>query len=343
MKRQSFKPVYLSVIFLILAILIGITGYMVIEGFNFTDAFFMTIITMATVGFREVHPLSPVGMWFTAFLIIFSFGIFAYAVTTLTRYVIDGIFRNYYKDNKVKSKIKKLSGHVILCGFGRNGRQAVTELLEHDVDIVIVDRNEEVMEELRLDKRLLYINGDATQDEILHAAQIETAKSIITTLPDDAENLFIVLSARQINPKIKIISRASGENADIKLKRAGANNVIMPDRIGGQRMAKLVTQPDVVEFIEFLMLQRSFNVSIAEISCKNINREFSDKSIGELDIRNISGANIIGLKTAEKNYILNPSSDIKLSPDDQIFVLGTPEQIEKLKNVMSGAEKKNLE
>ena len=336
MKRESFKSVYLSVAFLVLVILIGILGFMLIEGFNFTDAFFMTIITMATVGFKEVHPLSPVGMWFTAFLIIFSFGIFAYAVTTLTRYVIDGIFRNYYKDNKVKSKINKLSGHVILCGFGRNGKQAVTELLEHDVDIVVIDRDEEVIESLRLEKRILYVNGDATQDEVLHAAQIINAKSIITTLPDDAENLFIVLSARQINPKIKIVSRASGENADIKLKRAGANNVIMPDRIGGQRMAKLITQPDVVEFIEFLMLQRSVNVSITEISLGDIKKEFSGKTIEELDIRNKSGANIIGLKTADKNYILNPSSDVKLEPDDHIFVLGTPEQVGKLRQALKG-------
>jgi len=167
MKKVSFKSAYFSLLLLITVIIIGIAGYSIIEGFNFTDAFFMTIITMATVGFREVHPLSPVGMWFTAFLIIFSFGIFAYAVTTLTRYVIDGIFRNYYKDNKVKNRIKKLSGHVIICGYGRNGRQAAIELLEHEESIVVIDKNEEVIEEIRRGKEILYVNGDATKDEVL--------------------------------------------------------------------------------------------------------------------------------------------------------------------------------
>lgn len=335
-KRDTFRSAYFSFFLLLLVIIIGTVGYTIIEGFNFTDAFFMTIITMATVGFREVHPLSTAGMWFTAFLIIFSFGIFAYAVTTLTRYVIDGVFRNYYKDNKVRNKIKKLEEHVIICGYGRNGHQASIELLEHETPLVVIERDEQVIEEMRKSNEVLYIEGDATNDEVLHAAQIQTAKAIITTLPDDAENLFIVLSARQINPQIKIISRALGDNADIKLKRAGANNVIMPDRIGGQRMAKLVTQPDVVEFIEFLMLQRSKDVSIEEIACSCFSEDTLRKTIGELEIRSKSGANIIGLKTEEKTYIINPAADVKLSPNDQIFVLGRPEEIEKLKEIMNG-------
>jgi len=267
-------------------------------------------------------------------LIIFSFGIFAYAVTTFTRYIIDGIFRNYYKDNKVKKRIRKLKNHVIICGYGRNGKQAAFDLHEHKEDFVIIENNESLVEKIREDESLLYIEGDAASDEILEAAKLESARALIATLPNDAENLYIVLTARQLNPDLVIISRASDDHSVEKLKRAGATNVIMPDKIGGQRMAKLVTEPDLVEFIEYLMLQSHKDVSLEEISCENLAVCFANKSIKELDIRNVSGANIIGLKMANKSFIVNPSPEIRLSKGDQLFVLGKQEQIESLKSLI---------
>ncbi len=179
----------------------------------------------------------------------------------------------------------------------------------------------------------MYIEGDATHEEILEAARIEKAAALITTMPSDADNLFIVITARQLNPGMKIISRASEDKADSKLKRAGANNVIMPDKIGGQRMAKLIVQPDVVEFLEYIMLQESDDVTLKELSCKNLAACFSGKTIKELGIRNITGANIIGLKK-ERKYIFNPDPEIILSSDDNLFVLGNPVQIAKLKDVL---------
>lgn len=338
MKRESLRNAYIALGLLFAIILIGVFGFMIIEDFTFTDAFFMTVITIATVGFREVHPLSTQGMYFTAFLIIFSFGIFAYAVTTFTRYVVDGAIGHYYKSRKVRNKIQRLKDHVIICGYGRNGRQAVQELLDHNVNLVIVERNEDSMEQILENPRLLYIHGDATRDDILEMCRIDRAKALITTLPVDADNLFVVLTAREMNPGLTIISRASDEHSDAKLKRAGATNVIMPDRIGGQRMAKLVAQPDVVEFLDFLMLQSLENVVLQEINCTRLNSCFEGKSIRELDIRNESGANIIGLKRSDNSYIINPLPEVLLGSTDKLFALGTKTQITRLKRTLIEGE-----
>src|SRR6056297_1612269 len=291
--KENFKSIYIAIGLLMLVFMLGTIGYMVIEDFTFSEAFFMTIITISTVGFREVRPLSEFGQFFTAFLIIFSFVIFAYAVTTLTRYIVDGVFRNYLKDNKVKTKIEKLKNHVIVVGYGRNGRQSIEELKRHKFPIVIVDNNESIIQDIRHKAELLYIYGDATEDQTLTDAKIDTAKALITALPNDADNLFVVLTARAMNPDITIISRASNFNSDKKLRSAGATNVIMPDRIGGQRMAKLVTQPDVIDFLDHIMLQSTEENHIEEISCNRLKSCFVEKSIGEWAIRQNTGANII--------------------------------------------------
>ncbi|MEA2105890.1 MAG: potassium channel protein [Bacteroidota bacterium] len=334
LRKENFKSVYFAIILLLLIITIGTIGYIIIEEFTFIEAFFMTIITISTVGFREVKPLSELGQLFTIFLIIFSIGIFAYAVTTLTRYIVDGVFRNYLKDNKVKTKIEKLKNHVIVVGYGRNGRQAIEELKRHEFPIVVVDNNESIIQDIRQKAELLYIYGDATEDQTLTDAKIDTAKALITALPNDADNLFVVLTARAMNPDITIISRASNFNSDKKLRSAGATNVIMPDKIGGQRMAKLVAQPDVIDFIEFVMLRESEGVHIEEIHCKGMVASFTEKSIGEWTIRSTTGANIIGIKTSDNHYIVNPTPEQKITENDQIFVLGNPDQITKLKKVL---------
>jgi voltage-gated potassium channel len=334
MKRESIRSAYIAAALLLSAIFTGVIGYIIIEGWTFSKSFYMTIITIATVGFREVEPLSIPGMYFTTFLIVSSFGIFAYAVTTFIRYVVDGTFRHIFKDTRVKRKIKKLKDHVIVCGFGRNGKQVVRELMEHQVPLVIIENNEQTMESILEDPELLYVHGDATKDEVLQMCRIDLAKALITTLPVDADNLLVVLTAREMNPSLTVISRASDEHSDSKLRRAGANNIIMPDKIGGTRMAKLVTQPDIVEFLDFIMLQSSENMALEEISCKNIATCFDGKTIRELDVRNESGANIIGLRREDRSYIINPIPEIVLTSNDKIFVLGTKSQIEKLKELL---------
>ncbi|SRR6056297_98991 len=335
-QRANFRSVYYALTLLAGVVVVGTIGFIFIEGYSFIDAFFMTIITMSTVGFNEVQPLSQAGQIFTSFLIIFSFGIFAYAVSTLTRYVVDGIFRHYFMDTKIKKQIEKLRNHVIVCGYGRNGRQAMTELTRHGQSAIIIDDKDDIIDEIRNQRDVLYIHGNATSDDILQSANIENARALIAALPNDADNLFLVLTAKELNPNLKIISRASEAHSDKKLKMAGATNVIMPDRIGGQRMAKLVTQPDVIDFLDHIMLQSTEENHIEEISCNRLKSCFVEKSIGEWAIRQNTGANIIGIKTRGKKYIVNPSPDVKISSYDQLFVLGSMDQIQKLTDILTG-------
>ena len=308
---------------------------MLIERFSLLEAFYMTIITVATVGFQEVHPLSEGGRLFTSFLIITSFGTFAYALTSLSKYVVDGEFQNYFKNIRVNTEIQKLNHHIIICGYGRNGKQAAQVFKGKRQKFVVIEKSKELFSTFSSKNIDLFIEGDATQDEILHKAGIHRAKALITTLPIDADNLFIVLSARAINPKLTIISRASDDNSDKKLKTAGADNVIMPDKIGGAHMASLVMQPDVIEFVDFITGQGSDNIKLEEITFEHLPAHFKNKTIRELEIRNKSGANIIGFKTAQGEYIVNPSPDTIMIADAKLFVLGTNEQIIKLKEIFA--------
>lgn len=308
---------------------------MFIENFSLLEAFYMTVITVATVGFQEVHPLSDAGRLFTSFLIITSFGTFAYALTSLSKYVVDGEFQNYFKNIRVNTEIQNLNHHIIICGYGRNGKQAAHVFKAKRQKFVVIEKSKELFSSLSSKNIDLFIEGDATQDEVLQKAGIHRAKALITTLPIDADNLFIVLSARALNPKLTIISRASDDNSDKKLKTAGADNVIMPDKIGGAHMASLVMQPDVIEFVDFITGQGSDNIKLEEITFEHLPSHFKNKTIRELEIRNKSGANIIGFKTAQGDYIVNPSPDTMMIADAKLFVLGTTEQITKLKEIFA--------
>ena len=333
-KNKSLRHAYLTLGLLLSIIVIGALGYSML-GYTPSEAIYQTIITIATVGFEEVHPLDNTGMWFTSVLVIFSIGIFAYAVTTFTRFIVEGVFRNSYKDTKVKRQIDRISGHVVICGYGRNGKQAATELVEHKERIVVIEKDPVIVQSLRETPGMLYVEGDAADEEVLTQANLDRAKALITTLPVDADNLFVVLTAKELNPDLKIISRASADNSDLKLKRAGATNVIMPDKIGGQRMAKLVAQPDIVEFVDFMLLQGEESVVLEEISCANLASCFAGKSISELDAANTSGANIIGLKHGDNTYTVNPLQDAVLHSSDRIFALGTRQQINQLRRTIS--------
>ncbi|NQU53482.1 MAG: potassium channel protein [Bacteroidetes bacterium] len=326
-----------GLLFLIVAI--GVTGYHYIEELNILDSLYMTIITISTVGFKEVGaPLTDLGKIFTMGMIVSSLGSFAYVGSNMARFVFDGELANYIKTYRVDKKIAKLKNHVIIVGYGRNGEQAALELAEHGVEFVIVDRRDNVISRIHDNPDLLYIRGDATHEDVLEQANIHRAQALIATTPNDADNVFVVLTARSMNPGLTVISRASELESQMKLKRAGATNVIMPERIGGQRMAKLVHQPDVVEFLEYILLQKTKDVSLEELSCKNLAQCFVGKSISELKVREISGANIIGLKISGARYVFNPDPQMILSRNDQLFVLGNPVQIEKLKVAMVTGE-----
>jgi voltage-gated potassium channel len=308
---------------------------MIIENYRFFDAFYMTIITVGTVGFNEVHPLSDAGKLFTAFLIITSFGTFANAILTISRSFSDGEFNKYFKDLRLNAAIDKLENHIIICGYGRNGKEAAHVLKNHNQRFVVIEEKQPVIDNMSSRYKELILLGDATLDEVLLRAGILKAKALITTLPLDADNVFIVLSARTLNPKLTIISRASNDNSDKKLKTAGADNVIMPDKIGGAHMASLVLKPDVMEFVDYITGQGGDNIKLEEITFDNLSESYKNKTIKELEIRNKSGANIVGFKTAKGEYIINPSADTVMIHDAKLFVLGTTEQISRLREIFA--------
>lgn len=315
-------------------LVIGTLGYVIIDGYEWFNAFYMTVITVATVGYSEIQPLSLGGRIFTSFLIITSFGTFAYAVSSITKFVVDGELNEFFKSKKLNSAIEKLNDHVIICGYGRNGRQAAQVLKRHKKRFVVIEKSSDLTQNISHQFSELVIRGDATQDSILQQAGIMKAKALITTLPADSDNVFIVLTARNLNPKLTIISRASDDGSDTKLKIAGASNVIMPDKVGGAHMASLVMKPDVMEFLDFITGQDSEAINLEEISLTQISDNLKNKTLKELELRNKSGANIIGYKTSNGEYIVNPSAETKIIPESKIFVLGNRDQVNKLKDIL---------
>ncbi len=326
------RKIFVAAIILIVIILIGVFGYVGIEDFSIVDAFYMTIITVTTVGFGEVQPLNDDGKFFTAFLSFASLGFFAYSISVVTTYLVEGQL-NYLVRGYRKKNIKHMENHVIVVGFGRNGQQVIEELEAHNNPFVVIDKSHNVLQQYA-GKPIRFIEGDATEDGVLLKAGVEKAQSIITTLPNDADNLFVALTAHSLNENLRIISRASSESAEKKLRFAGVKSVVMPEKIGGAHMAKLIARPDIVEFLEHLSIHGEDPTNLEEIECQHLPKEFINKTIYDIGVRKKSGANIVGFKTHEGKYIVNPTPDTVLIPNSKLFVLGTNEQIENMKRIL---------
>ncbi len=321
-------------IYVLILMIIGTIGYMLIESYSLIDALYMTVITVSTVGFREVKPLSDPGKIFTIAIILSSLGVLAYFLSNLTQSLFKTQLSFFFGGNFKYLKQKKMENHIIVCGYGRNGSQVVHELTAFGEKIIVIDKDHELVVS-KMAEPIQFIEGDSTEDQVLLQAGIDKARSLITTLPLDTDNLFVVLTARTLNPAINIISRASSESSEKKLRMAGVNSVVMPERVGGAHMATLVAQPDVMEFMEHLNIHGNSPVQLMEIMCSDLSKDLLNKSIKELELRKKTGANIIGYKTTDGEYILNPTSDTKLSPDSKIFVLGTKEQVKEMQKILS--------
>lgn len=328
---RIFRKIYVFLILMNLIIGLGSLGYMTIEGWSFFDSFYMTIITITTVGYSEVHELSDPGKLFTAFLLITCFGIFAFTISSLTSYIVGGEYRSNLRYYKIMKKMRYMENHVIICGFGRVGAQVAQDLRLFNQPFVVIEKDENIIHENEGLEGYLFIKGDSTKDGILDRASIQKAKAVITCLPKDADNIYVVLSAREINSKLNIIARASVNSAVSKLKMAGASHVIMPDSIGGSHMASLINNPDVIEFMDAIKIQGYSNgVNIESIAFNELPSEFQNKTIGQLEAKRLTGVTIVGFKTPDGEYIINPDYEIEVVPKSQLFVLGSAEQIQKL-------------
>ena len=314
------------------SIAIGTIGYMWLSGYNFVDALYMTVITVTTVGFGELQPFSPEEKIFTIFLILTSITIFGYAVSAFSEYLVSGKLFEQLKHRRVEKQIGYLKGHTIVCGYGRNGQQAILKLGNYNKEFVVVEKKKEMIETLDA-QDILNIQGDATLDETLIRAGIEKASFLITALPSDADNLFVVLTVSQLNKSCKVISRASNESSYSKLKIAGADNVIMPDKLGGDHMASLVVTPDVIEFVDRLTIEGETTANLEEIAVNDLPEKYLNKTILDLDLRKQTGCTVIGFRDPDKEYLINPEANIKLVANSQLIVLGRPEQIIKLREI----------
>lgn len=322
------SKIYIGIILLFSLISVATIGFRWIADLGWIDAMYMAIITISTVGFKEVAPLSQEARVFTIILIIFSLIITAYIVSIVSEYVVSEYSYQKLKRKRVNQKIKKLTNHVIVCGYGRNGLQAVKRLRSYNMPCVVIDKDVELLEEAEED--LLYVEGDAIDDEVLMKAGIKRASALICALPKDTDNLFIVLSARQLTKHLKIISRASQLSSYKKLKIAGADNVILPDSIGGQHMASLIVVPDLIDFMDNMTLSEGDTQNVQEIPYSTICGQGEEKRIRNLSIREETGCSIIGYKKPDGNFLINPESDLLLEKGSNLIILGSQVQMKRL-------------
>ncbi len=328
LKRLNlFKGLLPPLLLLGALMLAGTVGYMAIERFNFLDALYMTVITVASVGFSEVKPLSDAGRIFTILLILVNLGLFTYFITLLSRYFFDLEFIKKYKQIKMENKIQQLQNHVIICGFGRNGKESAQILHDNKIPFVVLEEKHELETDLEFEVPY-FMKGDATKDEALLEAGIKKAQALIITLPVDADNLFVVLSAKQLNPALKIISRASQDSSIKKLKIAGASNVIMPDKIGGAHMATLVMLPDVVELLSILSTRSNAAFRVAELEA------IKSTTLEALDLWKKTNCTILGVKNADNNYTINPPASYHLNAGERIIVMGSDAQVAAAKKIL---------
>ena len=316
-------------------ILLGVIGYAYLENYSFTEAFYMTMITISTVGYGEVRALSPSGQTFTTLFIFLNLGVFAYSASAFSYFIVQGQIFKTMRKKELSRKIKTLTNHVIVCGYGRYGREIAYHFESMKLPFVVIESDDQIIDEIEsIDRNILFIHGDSTLDEVLLEAGIKNAKSLVIALHNDTCNLYTVLSARQLNPNIIIISRAQDQKAHDKLLLAGATHVVMPKQIGGFYMASLVTKPDAVEFFTFMTTEYNTEITFEEFHYDQLPDQFKDKSLSEINFRNATGANVVGYKNNLGKYIVNPSPDQVLEKASSIIVLGTPKQIEKTINIL---------
>ncbi len=311
----------------------GTVGYATIEDWSTFEALYMTIITLATVGYREVHELSDQGKVFTILLIVFGAGTIAYTIGSMIQFMVEGQLRRLLGRKKLEKKISRLKDHYIICGYGRIGRMIAREFASKPLPFTVVEQDPQRCQMIEEDGHL-YVEGDATHDAILEHAGISTAKGLITAVTSDSANVFITLTARGINPDLYILARASDDSAHLKLMRAGANKVISPYTIGASRMAQAVLRPSVVDFIEIATGVDNLDLQMEEILVAE-ESSLAGKTLIDSGIRKELGLIIIGIKKAQQ-MVFNPAPTIEIEPGDILISLGESASIAHLEAIASG-------
>jgi voltage-gated potassium channel len=327
------RKLLFSILMFLVVVLFGIFGYTWIEGWDLLDSLYMTIITLSTVGYGEVREIGPGGRIFTVLLIVFGLFTITYIVGLVAETLVAGEIRSVLGRRKVSKKIKSLRDHYIICGYGRIGSIICKELTRKAIPLMVIEKDERVQEQLEEDK-ILYLDGDATQEETLLEAGIEKAKGLVSVVSSDAENVYICLTARGLNPRLYILSRAEDEASERKLLRAGANKVILPYILGGRRMVQAIIRPTVSDFLESAVHDQSFELAIEEITVGEDSR-LANQSLVDSGIRQEMDVIIIGIKQKAGTMIFNPSSQTKIQSDDILIAMGRNKDLETLRRVLT--------
>ena len=315
-----------------LVLVFGATiGYMLILGIGFVDALYMTVITMSTVGYREVVDLNEAAKLFTILLIVTSVSLIGYLLSQVFRYLSEGHINEAWRKKKMEKEIANLNEHIIVCGAGETGIHVITQLIRRDVKFIVIENDEEAVDQLK-ELNVLYIFDDATKEETLAEAHVERAKGLITCLAKDADNVFVVLTARGLNKQMKIIARYHDKNSDKKLRRAGANHAVSPDEIGGKKMASIMINPQVQFFVDNIIDTKNLSFNMEEIMI-NEGSELIDKQLKEAKISEKAGLVVLAIRRANDQFIFNPKANEQLSKDDKMLVIGSQKLISILRTM----------
>ena len=308
---------------------VGTCGYMIIEGWRFTDALYMTVITLSTVGFSEVAPLSPEGRFFTTLLIVAGVAAVAYLFSAISQHVVSGELHGTLRRRYMQRKIDSLNGHFIVCGSGQVGLQVVESLQRRGKTCVVIETDTEGLD----DPEIPFIHGNAEDDDMLKLAGIERAAGLVAATGDDASNLFITVSAHQLNKDLTIVARANHSSSKAKLRYGGATHVISPHMLGGQRIASQLLNPSVAEFLDVVMHSGDLELCLEEFTLAP-DCDLQGKTVAEGQVRQKTGTNILAIRRCDGgNVVTNPPSQLRFEPGDVLIALGTPEQLKELSSL----------
>ena len=326
-KWGSLFQFILGFLIMCLIFLAGLFLFMEVEGWSFFESFYMMVITLSTVGFGEVHPLSSTARFYTSIIILCGVSTFAFMVGSFSQMLVDGHLHKLLWRRKVQRRIDKLDNHYIVCGYGRIGGVVVQELLKVSSDVVVIEHDPALVEKLKLDG-IMHLSGDATDDGLLIAAGIKRAKSIVTALTDEAANVYVTLTARQLNPKISIIARANNTSHITRLEFAGADKVVLPHLIGGVRMAHTVLRPTVTDFLD-LAVRGNIDLSLEQLVLSP-KSEFVGKNLMDSNIRKEFDLIIVAIKRESGELVFNPGPREELCAGDTLISLGRQSDLRRI-------------
>jgi voltage-gated potassium channel len=329
----SSRRLISAILLLIFVLAVGVAGYQLVEGWNFFDSLYMTVITLATVGYGETNPLTPAGRLFTVFLIMMGVGTLAYGLTAVTAFVVEGTLTDIIGRRRMEAEISKLKDHVILCGIGETGRHVAEEFLKILVPFVVIEKDGERIKDMGRIGRFLSIEGDATHDEVLLRARIREARGLVSALSQDRDNVFVILTARGLNPNLRIVSKVVETESRIKLEKAGADAIVSTNFIGGLRMASEMVRPTVVSFLDKMLRASGDAVRVAEAKIP-AGSKLAGCKLEEAGIYENTGLIVIGIARGE-TFELNPGPDISLHDGDGLIVCCSLEQLQRLKEMVA--------